>query len=144
LLEKCPNQDALPEQIRVSLGTAIVLGLTECKLDAKPTTAYLMTYKTGKWTANCGFCPRARKAKQCELLLSRVTWPTFPTPNVIAALLKAKEGKIRRICIQALNYPDVFRPFGSFGKEIKKVSLIAVSVSCQPYRENIVTLANPV
>jgi biotin synthase len=56
----CFNQTSLPKQIRVSVGTAIILGLIKGKLDAEPTTAYLMTYKAGKCTANCGFCPQAR------------------------------------------------------------------------------------
>jgi lipoyl synthase len=137
-------QTGLPEQIRVSLGTAIVLRLLDAKLDAKPTTAYLMTYKTGKCTANCGFCAQARASKSNTELLSRVTWPTFPTPSVLTALATgAKKGKIKRICIQALNYPDVFAQLEALVKEIKKRSAIAVSVSCQPLsRENIVRLAN--
>ncbi len=52
-----------PDLIRVSLGTAMVLGLLDGKLDAEPTTAYLMTYKLGKCTANCGFCPQAKTSK---------------------------------------------------------------------------------
>jgi len=123
----------LPELIRVSVGTAIVLNLLEGKLDAEPTTAYLMTYRTGKCTANCGFCPQARASKSNTELLSRVSWPTFPTPNVLTALAeKAKQGKIKRVCIQALNYPDVFVHLEALVKEIKKRSAIPVSVSCQP------------
>ena len=123
----------LPDSIRVSLGTAIVLELLEGKLDAQPTTAYLMTYRTGKCTANCGFCPQARTSKSNTDLLSRVSWPTFPTPNVLPALATmAKQGKIRRICIQALNYPDVFDHLEALVQEIKKRSAIPVSVSCQP------------
>ncbi len=115
------------------MGTAIVLGLLEGKLDAEPTTAYLMTYRLGKCTANCGFCPQARSSKSNNELLSRVSWPSLPTPKVITALTdKAKEGKIKRICIQALNYVDVFRHIEAIVKEIKKHSAIAVSVSCQP------------
>ena len=142
--EKRSSQTDLPEQIRVSEGTAIVLGLTEGKLDAKPTTAYLMTHKAGKCTANCGFCPQARESKSSTELLSRVTWPTFPTPNVLTALATAaKEGKIKRVCIQSLNYPDVFTHLEALMKEIKKRSTIAVSVSCQPInRDNIVRLEN--
>ena len=134
----------MPEQIRVSVGTAIVLGLIEGKLDAKPTTAYLMTYKAGKCTANCGFCPQARESKSSTEMLSRVTWPTFPTINVLTALATAaKEGKIKRVCIQSLNYPNVFAHLEAVVKEIKKRSAVAVSVSCQPInRENIVGLAN--
>jgi lipoyl synthase len=134
----------LPEQIRVSLGTAITLGLLEGKLDAAPTTAYLMTYRVGKCTANCSFCPQARASKSNAELLSRVTWPTFPTSTVIKALSsKTKEGKIRRVCIQALNYPEVFTQLEAVVKEIKNRSAVAVSVSCQPLnRENVVRLAN--
>ncbi len=77
-------------------------------------------------------------------MLSRVTWPTFPTPKVLTALATAtKEGKIKRVCIQSLNYPDVFTHLESLLKEIKKRSTIAVSVSCQPInRDNIVRLEN--
>jgi lipoyl synthase len=119
--------------VRVSLGTAIVLGLLEGKLDAAPTTAYLMTYREGKCSANCGFCPQARESKSNSQLLSRVTWPTFPAPEVLTAVTSAVEQKkIERICIQALNYPEVFTELEALVKEIKKCCSIAVSVSCQP------------
>ena len=42
------NAFDFPNQIRVSVGSAIVLGLLEGDLDAKPTTAYLMTYYSDK------------------------------------------------------------------------------------------------
>ena len=139
-----PANTGLPPQIRVSLGTAIVLGLLDGKLDAKPTTAYLMTYKTGKCSANCGFCPQARESKSSTEMLSRVTWPAFTASKVLTALTRtAKKAKIKRVCIQALNYPNVFAQLEALVKEIKNRSTIAVSVSCQPLnRENIVRLAN--
>jgi biotin synthase len=122
-----------PELTRVSLGTAIVLGLLDGKLDAEPTTAYLMTYKIGKCTANCGFCPQAKSSKSNSELLSRVSWPTFPTKSVLTALVtKSKEGKFKRVCIQALNYPEVFSHLEALLREIKKRSVIPVSISCQP------------
>ena len=138
------SNDGFPEQIRVSVGTAIVLGLTEGKLDAAPTTAYLMTYRSGKCTANCGFCPQAKGSKSNTRLLSRVTWPTFPTSNVLTALgTGGKDRKIRRICIQALNYPDLFAHLEALVKEIKKHSALPISISCQPLnRENIERLAD--
>jgi len=117
----------------VSLGTAIVLGLLEGKLDAEPSTAYLMTYRQGKCTANCGFCPQARTSKSSTELLSRVSWPAFPTQGVIDSLGKATgQGKIRRVCIQALNYPLVFTHLEALVKEIKKGLALPISVSCQP------------
>jgi biotin synthase len=122
-----------PDLIRVSLGTAIVLGLLDSKLDAEPTTAYLMTYKLGKCLANCGFCPQAKASKSDSELLSRVSWPTFPTLSALTALSNTvKERKFRRICIQALTYPEVFSHLEALVKEIKKRSVIPVSISCQP------------
>lgn len=123
----------MPPHVRVSLGSAIVLGLSEGKLDAAPTTAYLMTHHQGKCVANCGFCSQARSSKSSTELLSRVTWPTYPTSTVLAALPKAvAEGKIHRVCIQALNYPDVFSELAALVKEIKCCVTVEVSVSCQP------------
>jgi biotin synthase-related radical SAM superfamily protein len=138
------DQRGLPKKIRVSLGTAIGLKLLDGKLDAEPTTAYLMTYRLGKCTANCGFCPQARASKSSTELLSRVTWPAFPIPEVMTALhIAVKQGTIKRVCIQALNYPEVFVHLETLVKEIKKRSAIPVSVSCQPLnRENILRLAD--
>jgi lipoyl synthase len=129
----------LPKQIRVSTGTAIVLGLIKGKLGAAPSTAYLMTYKLGKCAANCSFCPQARGSKSSADLLSRISWPIFPTPEVITALGMAVEnGAIKRVCIQALNYPNVFAHLQELVKEIKNQAKVPVSVSCQPLnRENI-------
>jgi lipoyl synthase len=143
LPEKSPAETVLPKQIRVSLGTAIVLGLTDGKLDAKPTTAYLMTYHAGKCSANCGFCPQAKGSKSSTELLSRVSWPIFSTANFLSALDNAsKQGKIKRVCIQALNYPSVFVHLEGLVREIKKCSAVPVSVSCQPLNtENIELLA---
>jgi biotin synthase len=125
--------------IRVSIGAAIVLGLLEGKLDAAPTTAYLMTYWDGKCSANCGFCPQARASKSSADKLSRVTWPAYPTKQALSALAEASKNlKIRRVCIQALNYPDVFSHLEALVTQIKRHCPVAVSVSCQPQsRENI-------
>ena len=130
---------ALPGKIRVSLGSAIVMGLLKGKLDASPTTAYLMTYASGKCSANCGFCPQARASRSSMELLSRVTWPIFPTKIVLDGLVRAVSlGKIERVCIQALNYPDVFSHLGELVQRVKQVVDVPVSVSCQPLKsENL-------
>jgi len=133
------NRANLPDHIRLSTGTAIVVGLLTGKLDVKPTTAYLMTYKTGKCSANCAFCPQARASKSNIELLSRITWPNFLTVAALDALAAAsKAGKIKRVCIQALNYPDVFLHLKAIVEQIKAAADIPVSVSCQPLsKENI-------
>lgn len=132
----------IPVQIRVSVGTAAVLGLQKTKLGAIPTTAYLMTYYHGKCVGNCGFCPQARLSNSKTNLLSRVIWPTLPTEAVLVSIASAfSERKIGRVCIQALNYPDAFVDLRAVIKGIKRISAVPVSVSCQPLnRENIVLL----
>jgi len=123
----------LPEKIRVSVGSAMVLGLIQGRLDAPPTTVYLLTYHKGKCPANCGFCPQARTSTSRADMLSRVTWPTFPTDIVIPKIASAAQRKVmHRVCIQALNYPKVFNDLLALTKEILANTKVPVSVSCQP------------
>ena len=124
----------VPDKLRVSLGSAVVLGLVQGRLDAEPTTVYLLTYRQGKCFANCGFCPQARGSGGRGDMLSRVTWPPFPTGEVITRIGEAfKEGKIRRVCIQALNYPTVFEDLLSLiGRIRSQGNGVPISVCCQP------------
>jgi biotin synthase len=135
---------SLPAQVRVSLGTAILLGLLEGKMEVPPSTAYLMTYTEGKCDANCSFCPQAKDSKSRAEMLSRVTWPIFPTFVLISALdVAVREGKVRRVCIQALNVSGVFLYLEGLVREIKKCQDVCVSVSCQPLNsQNIQVLKN--
>ncbi len=136
-------EEETPHKVRVSLGSAIILGLFEGKLDAEPTTVYLMTYKRGKCTANCVFCPQARKSLSRADMLSRISWPAFRTEKVLSGIAKvAGEGKIKRVCIQALNYPEVFAHLLGFVSMIRQHARIPISISCQPLKiENIKRLA---
>lgn len=127
-LDKC-----VPESIRVSIGSAIALKLTKGSLDALPTTVYLLTYRKGKCNANCAFCPQAKNSKGRADMLSRITWPSFPTMQVVDGIEEAvKNGKIKRVCIQALNYPTVFDDVLSIVSSIHSKCTVPVSVSCQP------------
>ena len=124
---------SIPERIRVSTGSAIVLGLLRGKLDAKPTTIYLLTCRNEKCYANCGFCPQARESKGRADMLSRVTWPTFQTRQVVDGIERtARDGSIKRVCVQTLNYPEVFEEILLFVREIKSRVTVQISVSCQP------------
>ncbi len=122
------------DKIRVSSGSAIVLGLIKGFLDAKPTTAYLLTYVAGKCMANCGFCSQAKSSKSRADMLSRVAWPVFQTRDVVPKLATAvRRGKIKRVCIQALNYPTVLEDLLFLVKEITSQDIeVPISVSCQP------------
>lgn len=129
------RMDDAPEKIRVSVGSAIVLGLIKGMIDAKPTTAYLLTYIEGKCSANCAFCPQARDSKARTDMLSRVVWPVFNFKDVVEGIRREFEGgNIKRVCIQALNYPGVQEDVIRIAAEIHSASRVPISVSCQPIK----------
>ena len=137
------EKPALPPLIRVSSGSAMVLGLVRGCLSANPTTAYLLTYSEWKCTANCGFCSQARDSKSRADMLSRVTWPAFTTREVLSKLeTAARRGIVKRVCIQTLNYLEVLKELLALVKELKRMRVgIPVSVSCQPLsKEGMVKL----
>jgi biotin synthase-related radical SAM superfamily protein len=129
-LDFCEN---LPERIRISFGSAVILGLVNAKLNVAPTTTYLMTYSQKKCTANCAFCPQARTSGAGADTLSRVTWPARQTQEVLAAIVDAvADGETKRVCIQALNYPRIFNDACALIRAINRSSRVPISVSCQP------------
>ena len=122
-----------PERVRVSMGSAIVLGLLKGRLDAKPTTVYLLMCRNKKCFANCSFCPQAKESRGRADMLSRVTWPPFPTREVVDSLESAiKSGVMKRVCIQSLNYPEAFDDVLLLVKEIRSKVSVPISVSCKP------------
>lgn len=125
------------DKVRVSSGSAIVLGLADGFLNAKPTTAYLLTYINGKCTANCVFCPQAKGSVSRKSLLSRVTWPVFATKAVVSKIKSAaSDGRIKRVCIQALNYPTVSEDLSALVRRIRLSGTdVPISVSCQPLKK---------
>ena len=129
--EVARDVNKMPIKIRVSLASAILLGLTDGFMDAKPTTIYLLTYRDGKCTANCSFCSQARESTSRANMLSRVIWPVFPTREVIE-YIKKMEKNVQRICIQAMNYPDVFKDVIELVRRIHAEVNIPISISCQP------------
>jgi biotin synthase len=74
-------------------------------------------------------------------MLSRVSWPIFPTGSVINRVEKAvKEGKMKRVCLQALNYPGVFTHLVRLVNVIHKKIDAPISVSCQPVNRDDIRL----
>ncbi len=85
--------------IRVSSGTASVLGLLDARLDAPPTTAYLMV--GGRCRLGCAFCAQAKDSTASAGALSRVNWPAWEEDLVLTAVEEAYAGgKIERCCLQ--------------------------------------------
>ncbi len=94
-------------RVRVSAGTAVVLGLSSARVDARPTTAYLMTGVEDGCLYDCAFCARARSAKGRSDALSRVTWPEWPEDEVFARLVRAHDDEVlKRACFQVVRTKD--------------------------------------
>ena len=129
----------MPKLVRISLGTAMNIGLLTGKLDAPPTTAYLMTYRQRKCSANCRFCSQAKGSRGRADMLSRISWPVFPLREVLDGIQSSDGGNAsKRVCIQALNYPEVFDHVEFLIKAIENRTEIPISVSCQPLvKDNI-------
>jgi len=109
----------LRDKINVSIGTAAVLGLADIRMDAAPTTAYLML--GGRCRMACAFCAQARTSSVLSKTkgsarainpstalrpfgraqgrlssgqgsgqrLSRITWPPFDEKEVLGRLAEA-------------------------------------------------------
>ncbi len=85
--------------IRVSSGTASVLGLQDTLNQVAPTTAYLMV--GGRCRRDCAFCAQARSSRARSDALSRVTWPEFDEEETIKRIRRAfAAGEIERCCLQ--------------------------------------------
>ena len=122
------------EKIRVSIGSAAVLGLYQTEMFKDiPTTCYVMTYIKGRCIANCGFCPQARESKSSIEKLSRITWPIFSFKDFLTKLayLPVKK-RFKRICIQTLNYPNNFEDLIEIVSMIKKNVNIPISIAIPP------------
>jgi biotin synthase len=75
-------------------------------------------------------------------MLSRVSWPVYPTKSVLNRIVRAHEkADIKRVCFQALNYPEVFTHLTALVKTVFDQTHMPISVSCQPSkREDIAQL----
>jgi len=118
------------EYIRVSIGTAAVLGLSRIRMAASPTTAYLMTYYPGKCLAKCSFCTQSSASITDAQYLSRVCWPKFKFSDVVKALSSCKEFK--RICLQTIIYPNMIQDAVEIVSTLKSRTALPISVSVHP------------
>ncbi len=123
------------EKIRVSIGSASVLGLGVLpQFKNPPTTCYIMTYTEGHCIANCGFCPQARSSKSSIEKLSRVNWPIFLFKDFLTKLKYMPfSKKFERICIQTLNYPENFNDLIEIITQIRTYTDIPISVAIPPF-----------
>jgi biotin synthase-related radical SAM superfamily protein len=64
-------------------------------------------------------------------MLARVTWPSYNTETVLKKLGDKKD-QIQRICIQTMNYSNVFEEVFALVSSIHTISSIQISLSCHP------------
>ncbi len=114
--------------IRLSIGSAVSLGLRTAKMEAAPTTVYTLLGET--CLGACRFCTQARRSDADRQLLSRVIWPEFELPAVLDSL-QADNG-IRRVCIQTLLYPDLLDDLLATARQLKAASDAPLSICMNP------------
>jgi biotin synthase-related radical SAM superfamily protein len=113
--------------IKVSSGTLGVLGLADSRLDAPPTTAYLMV--GGRCSRDCDFCAQARSSKASATALSRVNWPVWDEAEVLDAVRQASaSGKIQRCCLQVTVSPGSVERARSIASRLGSRVPLSVSV----------------
>ncbi len=120
----------LVEYVRLSLGTAMKLGLDSGRYPDNFTTAFIMTYNADGCTANCSFCPQAIESNSNPELLSRIGWPLFKVDDVKEKLLKQED--LQRVCIQSLNYPEVVSDVIDIANIAKRNKSVRISVCIHP------------
>ncbi len=115
-------------KVRVSIGSAVKLGLQKMKVDCLPSTVYLMT--PGTCSAYCLFCSQWVQKDR----LSRIWWPEYLIDDVISRITD------ERVCIQCLNYENVFKDVLDIAALVDKNP---ISVSAQPFSKEQITLLAP-
>ncbi|HHY37735.1 MAG TPA: radical SAM protein [Clostridia bacterium] len=123
----------MSDKIRVSFGTASVLGLSTSRLDAVPTCAYLMVGE--RCVFPCSFCPQStRSAGRADpRMLSRVIWPEYETNAVLERLKTAcTKGLIRRVCIQSVESPGTRLLVMDLVEKLHDALTVPISVSLSP------------
>ncbi|MFW9907632.1 MAG: radical SAM protein [Candidatus Thorarchaeota archaeon] len=118
------------EYVRISLGTALLLGLLDGTPPGNFATVFLMTYNEEGCRANCAFCPQALESSSSPEMLSRIGWPQYRLKDVVDSIPETKG--IQRICIQSLNYPNAIQDVKDISKRVRSVSDAPMSTCIHP------------
>lgn len=117
--------------IRCSLGTAKVLGLKKVKVDALPTTAYLMVGERCRF--NCAFCAQARESGARADLLSRVSWPNYEKESFLQGLEHPEHAStLERICFQVVQDRAALEETKEWVRTVQPHSKLPICVSAGP------------
>ncbi|MCJ7620465.1 MAG: radical SAM protein, partial [Anaerolineae bacterium] len=125
----------MADLIKVSSGTIGVLGMVDSRLDAPPTTAYLMV--GGRCSRDCGFCAQARSSTASGMALSRVNWPSWDQGEILDAVETAyMDGRIRRCCLQVTVSPRALDKVKEIAARLGRRLPVSVSVVVNPDQVN--------
>lgn len=123
-------------KIRASYGTLGLLGLKHIKMQAKPTTLYLMINE--RCLYGCGYCPQARSSKSTSHeKLSRVIWPELEWETFKEAMAE-RQNLYQRICFQVINGKDYLGNTLFFLKDLKSLNLkkpVSISIRVKKIEE---------
>ncbi|MHA1793603.1 MAG: radical SAM protein [Promethearchaeota archaeon] len=126
------------EYIRVSAGSACILGLKNIKLLQKPTTIHLLQYSESGCKANCAFCPQAKNSWTEKKWLSRISWPKYSWPEVLDGLIKEQRKRtFRRICLQTVLYETFLEDMFFTLEKIRDKIRVPVSVALVPVSRSV-------
>lgn len=106
--------------VRVSCGSEAKLGLRKIRELSPSEIIYLLT--RGICHASCDFCSQSGTDETKKL--SRVNWNIWEFEKILPLLKDQK-----RVCIQCLNYPEVYEDLLEMVKRIKA----PISISAQPF-----------
>lgn len=113
-------------KLRLSIGSAIILGLKNGKIDTLPTTIYTMLGES--CVADCRYCAQARNSKADKKMLSRVIWPEFDLDDILDKI----EDKAKRICVQTLKYPKLVDDLVYLINKIRERTNMPISACVNP------------
>ena len=115
--------------IRLSLGTAIELGLINQRQDIPPTTAYIMI--GNKCNNRCAFCSQSTESSTRRDKLSRVIWPEYSKEDILNAFKEYSGDNIKRICIQSMASDEAHENVEEFILYIKNDINMPISLSAK-------------
>lgn len=115
-------------EIRLSLGSAIYLGLQHAQMDTAPTTLYIMLGEG--CVGGCAFCAQARTSTTERKYLSRVIWPAFELDAVLERMRAVD--RIERVCIQTTLYAGLHADLLTLVTSLRAHTQAAISICMNP------------
>lgn len=115
--------------IRLSIGTAIELGIKKGQSDIPPTTAYIMI--GNKCNNRCLFCSQSIESNSRKDKLSRVLWPEYTKEEVLKSFENYRGDNIKRVCLQSMASEASHKEVKEFITYIKNDLNMPISLSAK-------------